>query len=248
MLVISRRTDEEIVFPTINVTLKLLRIEGNRARIGIQAPKHVDVMRGEIADADQSHIPFNEQLRKELNAVTVQVQLYDQLIERGEFDKAHIAYLEILSKLKGIDDTCAGKSRESVIPPHDSPNVLVVEDDANERELLAGVLRMEGCNVTTAVDGIDAIGQLESLPKPDLVLLDMNMPRADGRETLKLIRSSQALAKLPVFVVSGRRPEDIDVALATEGQIDRWFQKPLNPSLLMSAIQSVYQEHSALTA
>ncbi len=61
---------------------------------------------------------------------------------------------------------------------------LLVEDNANKSNLLAGYLRMTGFEVDTAGDGADALDYLRSHDRPDVVLLDMLMPRCDGPTTI----------------------------------------------------------------
>ena len=68
---------------------------------------------------------------------------------------------------------------------------------------MAGFLRMSGLEVVTAGDGSDALDYLRKEGRPDVVLLDMGLPRFDGAATLKEIRRTPALAGLKVFAVSG---------------------------------------------
>ncbi len=109
---------------------------------------------------------------------------------------------------------------------------LLVEDDRNQRELLAGFLRLSGLEVDTAGDGCDALDYLRSGHRPDMVLLDMGLPRCDGLSTVRQIRSDPTMVGLKVFAVTGYRPEDFDLERGAGG-IDRWFQKPLDPEGLV---------------
>ncbi len=80
-------------------------------------------------------------------------------------------------------------------------DVLLVEDDPNERALFKSLLEMEGYRVQTACNGNEAIRCLSHFA-PQFVLLDMMMPECDGRETLHRIRQLPAYEKLPIFAVS----------------------------------------------
>jgi len=80
--------------------------------------------------------------------------------------------------------------------------ILVVEDDADIRELMKIFLEGDGYQVEVAADGVDAFEKLESGPRPDLILLDLMMPRMDGEQFLKEIRTSR-FAKIPVVIISG---------------------------------------------
>jgi two-component system response regulator MprA len=80
--------------------------------------------------------------------------------------------------------------------------LLVVEDNEILREGLAAVLRREGCAVALAADGEEALAYLRAKPPPDLVLLDMMMPRVDGWEFLVERRRNPALAAVPVVITT----------------------------------------------
>src|SRR5207302_4642555 len=113
---------------------------------------------------------------------------------------------------------------------------LLVEDNANERELLARFLRMGGFEVDTAGDGADALDYLHAQGKPDVVLLDMGLPRCDGPTTVRAIRGDRALAGLKIVAVSGHAAEEYDL-LRGPGGIDRWFSKPVDPTALIRDLQ-----------
>ena len=81
--------------------------------------------------------------------------------------------------------------------------LLVVEDNAIEREGLAAVLRQEGYSVIPAANGKEALDCLESGAPPDLLLLDMMMSEIDGWQLLKMLRRRPELLALPVIIVTG---------------------------------------------
>jgi DNA-binding response OmpR family regulator len=110
-----------------------------------------------------------------------------------------------------------------------------VEDNENESELLAGYLRTCDFHVVTARDGADALEYLAGNDKPHVMLLDMNMPRMDGRTTIGKIRSNPKCAGLKVFAVSGASPEESSVRVGPNG-VDRWFTKPIRPDRLVGEI------------
>jgi carbon storage regulator CsrA len=243
MLVVSRRTDEEIVFPTIGVTVKILQASANRARLGIDAPAHIQILRGELQTSSEVP-PSNHKLRNDLNAITLFIEMYERLVQRGDFDRAHQTYLQMLTRLKEIDRNYA-PMEPLPTPVHSMARVLIVEDDDNERELLAGLLRMDGCVVDTVPDGAEAFARLSSsAPRPDVVLLDMMLPKIDGPHTLSLIRKHERLNDLTVFGMSGRRADEVGVTVGGRDGINAWFEKPLNPNRLVEAI---HQHQSPLT-
>jgi DNA-binding response OmpR family regulator len=85
----------------------------------------------------------------------------------------------------------------------DNIGVLIVEDDADIRELLKVFLEADGYQVRVAADGIDALAQLQNGFKPRMILLDLMMPRMDGEQFLKQMRAAGKFAKIPVVIMSG---------------------------------------------
>jgi twitching motility two-component system response regulator PilG len=79
--------------------------------------------------------------------------------------------------------------------------LMIVDDDADIRFLLATALRHAGYDVRTAADGFEAL-HLMSLQAPDVLLTDVGMPRLDGWRLLQVCRSQALLAKVPVIVMS----------------------------------------------
>jgi carbon storage regulator CsrA len=244
MLVMSRRRDEEIVFPHVGVTVKVLRVDGSRVRLGVQAPDDIDVYRREVLDSgrlkergDKQGDASDHAFRNELNAVHLAVEMYQRQLERGETDKAHQTFLKMISRLKEVDLRYAAPNAAAQEAEQDGPRILIVEDDDNERELLAGLLQMDGCRVRCAADGVEALDQLHSDDRPDMVLLDMNMPRVDGAKTLSVIRDTPSLKNLLVFAVSGSDPRTYGIEVGQESGVDDWFQKPLNPGSLVQRMR-----------
>jgi CheY-like chemotaxis protein len=84
------------------------------------------------------------------------------------------------------------------------PLVLVVEDEQEAADLLRMILEREGCEVIVRTDGKSALETARELPRPDLVLLDLELPGGmDGRALLDTMRSDPSLSGIPVVVVSG---------------------------------------------
>ena len=82
------------------------------------------------------------------------------------------------------------------------PVVLIVEDHDDTREMLQLILTIYGCRVLAAVNGDDAI-RLAEKTLPDLVLMDMKMPRLDGLSLTRAIRSHPTLSKVPIVAMTG---------------------------------------------
>ena len=116
------------------------------------------------------------------------------------------------------------------------PLALVVEDNADDSEFLAGVLRRNGFSVDTASDGCHALDYLATHKRPDVVLLDMRMPRCDGPTTISKIRSNPQFSGLRVVAVSGYRSSELGVGTGPQG-VDRWFCKPVDPTRLVHELK-----------
>ena len=82
------------------------------------------------------------------------------------------------------------------------PLVLVVEDDPDTADILAGLLREHGCDVTVCEDGPSALEAVRELPAPDLVLLDLELPGMSGRDVLCEMKRDPSISWIPVVVVS----------------------------------------------
>ncbi|HEX7038002.1 MAG TPA: response regulator [Pseudomonadales bacterium] len=82
--------------------------------------------------------------------------------------------------------------------------MLLVEDEAGTQDALATLLRMDGWQVLTAYDGVEALALLEE-HIPDVVVTDYMMPNVDGLELIERIRSTPALLELPVVLTSATR-------------------------------------------
>ena len=116
----------------------------------------------------------------------------------------------------------------------DKPNILVVDDDPNICRLEQLYLEKEGYEVRTAADGNSAIEAFRKLP-PDLVLLDVMLPGADGYEVLKAIRKS---SDIPVIMVTAKG-ETFDKVLCLELGADDYIVKPFDGKELTARVKAV---------
>jgi len=80
--------------------------------------------------------------------------------------------------------------------------VLVVDDNVDSREMFALVLEMAGHTVRTAKDGVEALAVAETF-EPDVIFLDIEMPKADGYVTCQILRKMDGLQKTRIYAVSG---------------------------------------------
>jgi carbon storage regulator CsrA len=249
MLVLSRKPNEKLIFPTLGVTVQVLEIEGGGVVLGIDAPPAVGVRREEVQPAGRAAAELGcnhraDQLHDRLRTTSMGLGLLRLQLDAGLADEAR-ATLDVLhGELQVILRGVAGKLKNqpllrSVAVPK-RQKALLVEDNVNERELLAALLRRGGLQVDTAGDGADALDYLRSGAKPDVVLLDMGLPRVDGPTTVREIRRDPALAGLKIFGVSGHAPGEFDLAPGSAG-VDCWFQKPVDSTALLHGLTAALE-------
>lgn len=114
--------------------------------------------------------------------------------------------------------------------------VLVVDDEHELRQLIAQWLELRGYQVVEAADGVDAVELLQAGLEPDLILLDLTMPRMDGRAFLDWLRAQPKHAHRRVIVASGYLDEEPPV------RADRTFAKPFRPDLLERELARLVNE------
>ena len=122
--------------------------------------------------------------------------------------------------------------------------VLVVDDSASAREILAGMLSNFGFTVEMAHSGLQAVSALEEAAGAgaafDLVLMDWRMPGLDGIETARRIKSNRKLAAIPsILMVTAFGREEV-MKLAEEAGLDGFLLKPVNESVLYDAVMDVF--------
>lgn len=249
MLVLSRRIGQKLLLPTLNTEIEIVAVKSGVVRLGIQAPEHVAVFREELLDdrlrqqlaalsppaTPPQPVPVH-QINNRLNSATIGLALLRQQLDRGLQGPMAATLLRLEQEVASLK-----QSLESTInPPKPDaaparPRALLVEDDVNECELLAGFLRMAGLDVTTASDGGDALDHLRQYGAPDVMLLDMLLPRTDGPTTVRAIRGNPVNQGLRIFGITGADPQRFDLPQG-QGGIDLWFRKPLDPQALLDQL------------
>lgn len=115
--------------------------------------------------------------------------------------------------------------------------ILVADDDPDIRELVALRLTRAGYRVETAADGLEAFDRAVEL-RPDLVVLDVSMPGADGFETSRRLRGDPRTAHVPVIFLTARtRDEDVLTGYARGG--DGYVTKPFEPQELLDRVDAL---------
>ncbi|WP_431836513.1 response regulator [Cellulomonas sp. Y8] len=126
--------------------------------------------------------------------------------------------------------------------------VLLVEDDPGDRLLVEEVFDENGSsgNLRWVEDGVQALDFLHQreefagAPRPDLILLDLNLPKVNGREVLQQIKSEPDLAPIPVIVLTTSAAEE-DIMRAYAGHASAYVTKPLNWDELSDTVRRIGQ-------
>ncbi len=118
--------------------------------------------------------------------------------------------------------------------------VMVVDDSVTVRKVTSRLLERNGMNVLTAKDGVDAIAQLQE-HKPDIMLLDIEMPRMDGFEVATLVRHDERLKDLPIIMITSRTGEKHRERAMAIG-VNEYLGKPYQESDLLENILKLVKD------
>ena len=124
-----------------------------------------------------------------------------------------------------------------------APTIMVVDDSVTVRKVTQRMLTREGYQVMLAKDGVDALRQLEE-GQPDVMLLDVEMPRMDGFELTKTLRASERWKSLPIVMISSRTADKHHDHARSLG-VDAFFGKPYDEAQLLALIARFVQERRA---
>ena len=117
------------------------------------------------------------------------------------------------------------------------PRVLVVDDTEAVRTLIRTILELEGIEVFTATDGqaaLDSVAEVE----PDLITMDVVMPRLDGLAAAAALKARPDTSRIPIVMVSARA-QAADRAKGAGAGADAYLTKPFEPGDLLAAVRSL---------
>jgi len=124
--------------------------------------------------------------------------------------------------------------------------ILVVDDDPDMRDAITIILESRGYQIVTAQDGLEALANLKA-EKPDLMMLDLLMPKMDGFAVLKELQDARwsKYREIPILILSSVREEasrrryELETALALE--VDDYIEKPISPEVLLERVEKLLQ-------
>ncbi len=125
-------------------------------------------------------------------------------------------------------------------PSDDRPLAMVVDDSITVRRVMERFLERNGMRCVTAKDGMDAVSLLQET-KPDIILLDIEMPRMDGYEFASHVRNDERVSDVPIIMITSR-VGDKHRARAIEIGVNDYLGKPYQDSNLLEAIQRLLEE------
>lgn len=162
--------------------------------------------------------------------------------------------LRLTAKRAGVDSLVVEPNGASDVlrrlalllnPGSDAPfRVLVVEDDRNQALFAEGILRNAGMETMVVLDPLDVLQALHQF-QPDLILMDLHMPHANGIELTVLIRDQDPFLHTPIVFLSGEADEDRQFA-ALEAGGDDFISKPVRPKHLIAAVKNRVTRHRAM--
>ena len=137
----------------------------------------------------------------------------------------------------GSTTQSAADAAEQATADISGASVLLVDDNLQNLELMQAYLEGLDCEIRTARDGIEAVRMIDDTP-PDLILLDVMMPRMSGFEVCQRIKSSPATSNIMVIMVTALH-EVGDFERAKEAGTDDFITKPVNKLELLTRVESL---------
>lgn len=155
-----------------------------------------------------------------------------------------VLILDLLAPIRAMQARLAQEQSPTEIDsePHKPLLIMVVDDSVTVRKVTSRLLERHGMNVLTAKDGVDAMLLLEE-HTPDLMLLDIEMPRMDGFEVATQVRADERLRHLPIIMITsrtGQKHRDRAMAIG----VNDYLGKPYQESVLLESIAQWSKKHA----
>jgi chemosensory pili system protein ChpA (sensor histidine kinase/response regulator) len=155
-----------------------------------------------------------------------------------------VLILDLLAPIRAMQAPSPqrAQTQDTEVEPHKPLLVLVVDDSVTVRKVTSRLLERHGMNVLTAKDGVDAMLLLEE-HMPDVMLLDIEMPRMDGFEVATQVRADERLQHLPIIMITsrtGQKHRDRAMAIG----VNDYLGKPYQESVLLESIAMWSKSHA----
>jgi DNA-binding response OmpR family regulator len=125
-----------------------------------------------------------------------------------------------------------------------TPKVLVAEDERDIRELIGFTLRFAGIDVVLTKNGVEAI-ELARQTQPDLILLDVRMPKMTGYEACRALKSHPDTNQIPIVILSAKGQEG-EIQEGLDAGADHYIVKPFAPDELTDRVKSILRDLGVL--
>ena len=119
--------------------------------------------------------------------------------------------------------------------------ILVIDDEPYILRMLTFVLKKEGHDVATAVDGEEALAQIRAL-QPCLVFIDAMMPKKDGFQVCQEVRDDPTLTRQPYIIMLTARGQEADREKAERIGVDEFMTKPFSPSKVVARVWEILEQ------
>lgn len=123
---------------------------------------------------------------------------------------------------------------------HNPPSILVVDDIETNRDILVMRLSTQGYQLLQAADGEEALA-IARKERPDLILLDVMMPKIDGIEVCRQLKADKSLSFMPIILVTAKA-DSKDVVAGLEAGADEYLSKPIDQMALLARVKSVLRQ------
>jgi len=117
--------------------------------------------------------------------------------------------------------------------------ILVVDDERQIVKLVEINLKKHGYNVVCAYDGVEALEKVES-EKPDMLVLDVMMPRMNGFDVLKRLQANPDTEHIPIIMLTAKA-QDADIFTGWQAGVSSYLTKPFNPRELLTFVERIFE-------
>jgi DNA-binding response OmpR family regulator len=118
--------------------------------------------------------------------------------------------------------------------------ILLIEDEKDMVYAMTMRLKAAGCEVITAYDGREGLKKAKK-EKPDLIILDLMLPKMDGYKVCGLFKSDKRYNKIPIVIFTARA-QQADIKMSKEMGADAYITKPFNTKILLSKIKELLKD------